>query len=68
MMENEVVTSIAKKHEKTPAQVLLRFLIQRDIVVIPKSTNAQRLTNNIQVLIIFIYGFIDLKNQHYKSH
>lgn len=67
-MENEIVTSIAKKHEKTPAQVLLRFLIQKDIVVIPKSTNAQRLTNNFQVLIKYTKEFMYLKNQYYGSY
>lgn len=48
-MENEVVLSIAAKHDKTPAQVLLRYIVQRDIVVIPKSMNAERLAMNIQV-------------------
>jgi len=51
IMENEVVQSITKKHGKTPAQILLRFIIQNDIAVIPKSTNPQRLDTNIQVMI-----------------
>lgn len=49
MMENEVVLSVAAKHGKTPAQVLLRYIVQRDVVVIPKSTNPERLALNIQV-------------------
>lgn len=49
MMDNEVVLSVAAKHDKTAAQVLLRYIVQRDIVVIPKSTNAERLAANIQV-------------------
>jgi diketogulonate reductase-like aldo/keto reductase len=49
IMENEVVQSITKKHGKTPAQILLRFIIQNDIAVIPKSTNPQRLATNIQI-------------------
>lgn len=49
MMENEVVVRIAEKHGKTPAQVLLRFIVQKDIVVIPKSVNPQRIAANIQV-------------------
>lgn len=52
LMENEVVRSIADKHGKTPAKVLLRFFIQKDIVVIPKSTNPERLAANIQVTYI----------------
>lgn len=49
MLENEVVLKVAEKHGKTPAQVLLRFIVQKDIVVIPKSTNPERLALNIQV-------------------
>jgi len=54
MMENEVVLKIAEKHGKTPAQVLLRFIVQKGIVVIPKSTNPQRLALNIEVNILLI--------------
>lgn len=49
MLENETLMRIAKKHGKTPAQVLLRFIIQKDVSVIPKSTNPQRIVENIQV-------------------
>jgi len=48
-MENDVVLKIAEKHGKTAAQVLLRFIVQKEIVVIPKSTNPERLALNIQV-------------------
>lgn len=54
MLENEVLLNVAEKHDKTAAQVLLRFLIQKDIVVIPKSTNPERLTKNIQVVCFII--------------
>lgn len=43
------VQEIAKKHNKTPAQVLLRHLIQKGIATIPKSTNPQRLQENFNV-------------------
>lgn len=49
MLENEVVVGVAEKHGKTPAQVCLRYTIQRKIVVIPKSTNPERLKENMQV-------------------
>lgn len=48
-MEDPVVKDIAKKHGKTPGQILLKFLVQQDIVVIPKSTNPERLKQNINV-------------------
>ncbi|XP_050546838.1 aldo-keto reductase family 1 member A1-like isoform X2 [Daktulosphaira vitifoliae] len=49
LMENETVLKVAEKHNRTPAQILLRHIVQKGIIVIPKSTNPQRLTANIQV-------------------
>ncbi len=44
-----VLTRIAAKHGKTVAQVALRFLLQSDVVVIPKSTHKERMIENLQV-------------------
>ncbi|XP_047003041.1 aldo-keto reductase family 1 member A1-like [Schistocerca americana] len=44
-----VVCKLAEKYNKTPAQVLLRHIIQRDIAVIPKSANPQRIKQNIDI-------------------
>ncbi|CAH0690079.1 unnamed protein product [Spodoptera exigua] len=41
------VTTLAKKYGKTPAQILLHFLVRQNIVVIPKSTNLERLKENM---------------------
>lgn len=49
LLQNEVVAAIAKAHSKTPAQVLLRWATQRGIAVIPKSNNASRLAQNLDV-------------------
>jgi len=46
ILENPVVGTIAKAHGKSPAQIMLRFLVQQDIVVIPKSTNHTRIFEN----------------------
>uniref|UniRef100_A0A914YND7 NADP-dependent oxidoreductase domain-containing protein n=1 Tax=Panagrolaimus superbus TaxID=310955 RepID=A0A914YND7_9BILA len=48
-LENEAVVRLTKKYGKTPAQILLRHLIQREISVIPKSTNEKRLKENFEV-------------------
>ncbi|XP_076029997.1 aldo-keto reductase family 1 member A1-like [Oratosquilla oratoria] len=49
LLKNPVVLKIAAHHKKTNAQVLLRHLIQHDIVIIPKSSNAERLKENLEV-------------------
>ena len=47
--DNPVIDEIAKKYGKTPAQVMLRWHIQRGIVVIPKSTYIERMEENFNV-------------------
>ncbi|KAL3493469.1 NADP-dependent oxidoreductase domain-containing protein [Aspergillus germanicus] len=50
LFENETVKSLAGKYMVAPAQVLLRWATQRGIAVIPKSNNAARLAQNLDVL------------------
>ena len=50
LLEHPVIKSVAEKHSKSPAQVLLRWATQRNIAVIPKSNNPGRLTQNLEVL------------------
>jgi len=49
ILGDAIVSSIAKAHGKTSAQVMLRFLVQQDVVVIPKSTNRERIFQNAAV-------------------
>ena len=49
LFEHPAVTDIAKKYNKTPAQVLLRWATQRGLAVIPKSNNQERLKQNLEV-------------------
>jgi 2,5-diketo-D-gluconate reductase A len=46
---NEHLLSIARKHNKTVAQVILRWLIQRDVVAIPKTVHRERMIENLDV-------------------
>ena len=46
---NPVLTEIGQKYSKSSAQVALRFLIQSDVVVIPKSVHKERMEQNIDV-------------------
>lgn len=49
IMEHPLVTAIAKKHRKTPAQIALRQHIQRGIVSIPKSVHKERMRQNLDI-------------------
>lgn len=46
---NPVLQEIARKHGKTTGQVMLRWLLQRGIVVIPKSVHKERMQENLDV-------------------
>lgn len=49
IFRNEVLVSIASKHGKAVAQVILRWLTQRDIIVIPKSVRKERMAENFRI-------------------
>ncbi|XP_054713133.1 1,5-anhydro-D-fructose reductase-like isoform X2 [Uloborus diversus] len=49
LLDDERLKPICDKHQKSPAQVLLKFLVQRNICVIPKSSNPKRIKENIQI-------------------
>ncbi|WHX49074.1 aldo/keto reductase [Paenibacillus woosongensis] len=49
MFGNEVLTSIAEKHNKSVAQIVLRWLVQREVVVIPKSVRKERIVENFDI-------------------
>jgi D-xylose reductase len=48
-LEQPVVSDIAARHGKSPAQVLLRWGVQRGTAVIPKSTKVERLRENLSI-------------------
>ncbi len=49
IMEHSVIQELAKKHGKTPAQIILRWHIQSDLVVIPKTVTPSRMKENLSV-------------------
>jgi 2,5-diketo-D-gluconate reductase A len=49
IFKNELLLSIAAKHNKSVAQVILRWLVQRGIIALSKSTRKERMIENISV-------------------
>ncbi|NEP63033.1 MAG: aldo/keto reductase [Symploca sp. SIO2G7] len=47
LLENKTIASVAKRHQATPAQVLLSWAIHRGTAVIPKSVNPERIQQNL---------------------
>lgn len=49
LFDNEVLKQIGEKYGKTAAQVMLRWNIQRGVIVLPKSTHKERMVQNLDV-------------------
>ena len=75
LFENPVLAQLAEKYNKTTAQIILRWHIQRGVVVIPKSTHKVRMEENLQVFD-FVLGpedmnrisALDKKESSFFSH
>jgi diketogulonate reductase-like aldo/keto reductase len=48
-MDNEVIKGIALKHNKSYAQIMLRWLLQQNVIVLPKSVTPSRIQENIDI-------------------
>ncbi len=49
MLADRVVRGIAQAHDRTPAQVVLRWHLQQEVVAIPKSVTPSRIRENLDV-------------------
>lgn len=61
VLQTDIIKSIALKHDKTPAQIALRWHIENNLVVIPKSVHEERIKENIDV-----FDFSLDENDHAK--
>lgn len=48
-LEDPVILEIAKQHQKTPAQIILRWHLQTDTIIIPKTVTPARMTENLDL-------------------
>ena len=49
-VENAVIVNLAKKYNKTPAEICIRWAVQRGTICIPKTTTVSSIAENINVL------------------
>lgn len=75
LFTNETIARIAAKYNKTAAQVILRWELQRGIVVIPKSTHIERMEENFNVFDFTlsdedmqVMASLDKKESSFFSH
>lgn len=75
LFRDSVLTEIGQKHGKTAAQVVLRWHLQRGVVVIPKSVRPERMRENIDVFDFALsaeemerIGALDQKQSAFFSH
>ncbi|NMP08234.1 aldo/keto reductase [Paenibacillus polymyxa] len=75
MFHNGVLVSLAEKYQKSVAQVILRWLTQREVVVIPKSVHKERIIENFNIFDFDLsiedmetIAALDMKQSSFFSH
>ena len=69
-LDDPVITSLALMYQKTPAQIMLRWALQHDVVVIPKSLQEQRIAENAAIFDFSIsaddMAIMNALNENYR--
>jgi len=75
LFHNELLSSTAAKYQKSIAQVVLRWLIQRGVVAIPKSVRKERMKENFEIFDfelaaddMEVIGTMDSKTSSFFDH
>lgn len=70
-LNNDVINSIADKYHKSAAQIILRWLLQKGIVILPKSVHENRIIENINLFDFELseedMNLLDQLNQHKRT-
>lgn len=56
LLENPVITEIAKEHGKSGAQIILKFEVQDGVIVFPKTVNPERMRSNMEIFDFALTG------------
>ena len=48
-LNNEILLSMAKKYDKSPAQICLRWCLQNEVIALPKSITPSRIKENFEI-------------------
>jgi diketogulonate reductase-like aldo/keto reductase len=67
---HKTIRSISSKYQKTPAQIFLRWALQHEVAIIPKSANADRLRENANIFDFSIeqedMDLLDSLNENFR--
>jgi len=67
---NEIIQKISGKYSKTPAQIMLRWAVQHNVIPIPKSSHKERIKENSDIFDFNIEGrdmeSLDTLNENYR--
>ena len=64
LLTHPTVTRLAERHQKDPGQIILRFEIQEGLIVLPKSTNPNRIRSNID---LFSFALSDAEMEEMRA-
>jgi diketogulonate reductase-like aldo/keto reductase len=75
LFQNEVLVSLVEKHNRSVAQVILRWLMQRGVIAIPKSVHKERIIENFNIFDFELsqedmerIATLDTKESQFFSH
>ena len=68
--KNNIVQELSKKYSKTPAQIMLRWAIQHEVIPIPKTIHLERIKENADIFDFDIEDMdmkkLDILNENYR--
>jgi len=67
-LDDPILNKIATKHNKTPAQIMLKWALQNDYIIMPRSSNNNHINENINLDFIMSISDMEELNNIYTYH